>query len=386
MTETTEPPMHLPQNAATAPPHPLSLGLVLKILSQGKHTILVVTLTTFVLASILAFALPTVYTATASFVPPGASSSSGAAALMGQLSSLGAGSLLGSKTQGDLYVEFLRSHTLRRLLVQRFHLQNVYHADKESAAESTLSKKSAFDVDPKSSVVSISVTDKDAGRAYGLTEGYLEALQQTAGDMALTESSQRRSFYEHRLAQERDELANAEIALKQNQEKTGLVAPIGQTSAQIQTLTNLRAQISGRKVQLAAQLYSESEQNPDVIRMRNEISSLESQVQQLESGQAKDGFGHFSTAQVPELELEYFRRSRDVQYHTTLFGIISRQYEAARLDEAKDSPLQILDHATVPDEPSGPRRKLIVAAGLLTGMILGSAWCLIRSASVATAL
>ena len=65
--------------------------------------------------------------------------------------------------------------------------------------------------------------------------------------MALTESSQRRLFYEQRLAKEKDELANAEVALKQAQEKSGLIAPAGQTSSEIQTLAQLACSSFGSR-------------------------------------------------------------------------------------------------------------------------------------------
>lgn len=376
----------IPMEAPTpvAEPQPLSLSLLVRLLKQRKRTILLCGGVALSLAAILAYLLPTVYTAETSFVPPGASNPSSAAALMGQLSALGAGSLLGGKTQGDLYVGILRSHTIGQFMVDRFGLKQVYQVQKESSAEGLLAKKSEFDVDPKSSIITVLVTDKSAQRARDLAEGYLIALQQTTGGLALTESSQRRSFYEQRLAQERDALADAEIALKRNQEKTGLIAPAGQTATQIASVANLRAQITGRQVELAALLRSDTEENPDVVRLRAEITALQAQASQTENGQSDKAYGNFSNAQVPELELDYIRLSRDVKYHEALFEIISKQYEAARIDEAKSAPLQILDHATLPDTPSGPRRKLIMAAGLLAGLILGASWVLIRSAAPLT--
>jgi tyrosine-protein kinase Etk/Wzc len=65
------------------------------------------------------------------------------------------------------------------------------------------------------------------------------------------------------------------------------------------------------------------------------VASLQSRADQMEKGDSKSRFGSLSTAQVPGLELEYISKARDVKYHEALFGIIARQYEAARLDEAQ---------------------------------------------------
>ncbi len=358
----------------------VSWAVLLPMLRRGRRSILSAGLVGLVLAASLAALLPNTYTAFTSFVPPGSNvGPSSAAALMGQLSALGAGGLLGGKSQGDLYVGVLRSRTIAVDLVSRFDLKHVYKVKKESEAEKVLAKNSIFDAGVKDPIVTISVTDKSPERARDLANGYLQALQETTGSLALTESSQRRLFYEQRLAKEKDDLANAEVDLKKTQEQTGLIAPAGQTMSEIQTLAQLRAQITDRQVRLASLLHDETDQNTDVIRLREEIGSLQAQLAQAENGQGRTHLGTFSTAQAPELELEYIRKAREVKYHEALFEIIGKQYEAARLDEAKDSPLQVLDRATVPDTKSGPHRTLIAAIGLLGGVLAGSALVLFRA-------
>jgi tyrosine-protein kinase Etk/Wzc len=360
---------------------PITLALILSTLRAGRRLILVCTLAVFLLATAVSYLLPNTYTSSATFIPPGSAGSSGFGALIGQISSIGAGSLLGGgKTQGDLFVGILRSRSVLKLMVDHFHLESYYKVKGEASAEGRLLQNSTFNVDLKDSIVTILVNDHDPTVARNLAEGYLWALSQTNAHLALTESSARRAFYEQRLEQEKEQLADAEVALQKSEKQTGLIAPAGQTATQIQTLASLQAQISGRQVQLASLLHSETEGNPDVIQLRKEIATLQGQAHQLENGQGGKEFGRFSSAQVPELETEYIRRSRDVKYHEALFDIISKQYEAARLDEARDDPMQVLDHADLPESPSGPRRKLIMAISLLAGFAFSTAWVLGRTA------
>ncbi len=300
---------------------------------------------------------------------------------MGQLSAVGGASLFGGgKSQGDLYIGILKSHLVSREMVKRFHLKEVYKAKRDVDAEGGIAGHSSFESGLKDPIVTINVTEKDPLLARDLANGYLQVLEWATADLAVTESSQRRLFFEQRLTKEKDELANAEVALKQSQERSGLIAPAGQTASEIQTLASLHAQITQRQVQLASLLHDETEQNPDVVRVRSEIANLQGQVAALETGQQKGQYGLFSTSQVPGLELEYIRRTREVKYHEALFDIIAKQYEAARLDESKDSPLQILDRAVTPENKSGPHRSLIVAIGLLSGLLGGTMWVLYRAA------
>ena len=59
--------------------------------------------------------------------------------------------------------------------------------------------------------------------------------------------------------------------------------------------------------------------------------------------------------------MEYARRFRDVKYFETIFELLARQYEVAKIDEARDlSLVQVLDKAIEPEEKSKPRRFMIV--------------------------
>ena len=78
------------------------------------------------------------------------------------------------------------------------------------------------------------------------------------------------------------------------------------------------------------------------------------------------------TGRVSEAGLEYVRKLRDVKYNETIFDILARQYEIAKLDEAKEGALvQVVDPAYPPDRPSSPRRVLITLAGTGFGLLIG---------------
>jgi tyrosine-protein kinase Etk/Wzc len=362
----------------------IDLGPVLRTLYRGRKTLIVVVAVTLVLALAAAYIIPPGYTSTASFVPPNASvGSSGAAALAGQLSQLsglGAGILGGVKSTSDLYVGILKSRSIASEIVDRFDLKRVYKVKKESQAEKDLESNSKFEVGTKDPIVTISISDRNPTRAHDLANAYLDALKEKNGELALTESSQRRLFFGQQLAKEKDNLEDAEVALKETEEKTGLIAPAGQTSAELQAIAQTRAQIAVRQVELSALRQSSTEENPDVIRLQSEIADLQSQLAKLQTGNNNKRLsGAIPTSKVPELQLDYVRKEREVKYHELLFEMLARQYEVARLDEARNAPLvQVLDSASYPDSKSSPPRKLLVLGGFIFGCMLGSAWVLLR--------
>jgi LPS O-antigen subunit length determinant protein (WzzB/FepE family) len=71
--------------------------------------------------------------------------------------------------------------------------------------------------------------------------------------------------------------------------------------------------------------------------------------------------------------LAYIRKERDVKYHQLLFDLLARQYEAARMDEAKSAPvIQVVDPALPPDRKSAPFRALWAIVGGTLGFLFSS--------------
>jgi tyrosine-protein kinase Etk/Wzc len=354
------------------------------LLWQNKKTILRCMVGTGVLTALLVFfVLKPTYTAEAVFLPPQSSPGSAMSQLAGQLGSLGAvGALGGLKSPGDVYVGILESRTIADELIKRFDLRRVYKTKRLSDAEAKLKTESKF-VAGKDTLITITVSADDPHRAADLANGYLDALHEQNGKLALTESAQRRVFFEQQLEHEKDALADAEVELKKTEEQTGMIAPNGQAEAAIEAIQQLRAEITSQEVELSVLQQGATDLNPQVVRAQTEIQRLHQQLQKLEndSSQRTPGNVQAPTAKVPELALEYIRKQREVKYHETLFELLARQYESARLDESRETPLlQVVDKAIVPDKKSGPPRALLLLAGAFLGLVAGVVWVLLRNA------
>ncbi len=322
------------------------------------------------------------FTAQATFLPPQNAPGSGLSQLASQLGPLGAvGALGGLKSPGDAYIGILGSRTIADAMVEKFDLQKVYNAKKLSTAERILKANSTF-LSGKDTLITIAVEDNDPKRAADLANGYLDFLREQNGKLALSESSQRRLFFEQQLELEKNKLADAEVELRRAEEKTGIIAPYSQAQVEIEADAETRAQIVSREVELASLRQVATDQNPAVARLQSEIAGLQQHLKQLQNDQKhQSGSVQLPTAKVPELALEYVRKEREVKYHEVLFQLLARQFETARLDESREAPLlQVVDRAVVPDTKSGPRRTLLLLAAAILGIFLGSIWVLFRNA------
>ena len=79
--------------------------------------------------------------------------------------------------------------------------------------------------------------------------------------------------------------------------------------------------------------------------------------------------------------MENLRLLRDVKYFETIFELLAKQYEIARIDEARDASIvQVLDAAVEPERKSKPTRALIVILTALVAGLLAVIWAFIREA------
>jgi tyrosine-protein kinase Etk/Wzc len=350
---------------------------LLLVMAERKKTIILATVIGLFLAMGLVMLVHPMYTSKVTIMPPQQGQSS--AALISQLGSLasltGLGNGSGMKDPNDLYLAILQSDTIGDALIKRLDLLSVYHTKKLSEARRVLSANTKF-LSQNGGLISITVKDGDPHRAAQIANAYVDELHAINSHLVIGEAGVRRLFFSQQLALEKDRLTDAEIALKETEEATGAVSPSGQTGLAIGQVAQLQSQIINHEVQLDTMRNSATDQNPDVVRLNNELQSLREQLRQMENAQQGKGRNPgdilLTPRALPADQLEFLRKQRDVQYHTLIFDLIARQFEAARLDEAKASPvIQVLDPAEPPDRKSSPFRALWVLIGAILGFIYG---------------
>lgn len=348
----------------------ISLVELLLVLARYKRLLLILPLVLAVLAGTYAMLATKIFQAETVLMPPQQQQSS-ASAMLAQLGGLGgsAGGMLGIKNPNDIYVGMLNSRTIADRLVVRFKLEEVYRTKTRSQTVKALGASTKI-VAGKDGLISISVMDTVPKRAAEMANAYVEELRSLSKVMAVTEAQQRRLFFERQLHGAKEQLADAEVALKLIQQKTGILDVAAQGQATITALTQLKASIAAKEVEMTAMRSFATGNNPNYVRVQGELSGLKVQLQRLMNGQ-DEGDVLIIKSKAPQLSLDYIRKLRDVKYQETLFEIIARQYEIARIDESKEGALiQVIDKAVPPERKIKPKGATLVLMGLAAGLVL----------------
>lgn len=348
---------------------------VLILLARKKEFILLFASGIALLAGLIVLVLPSRYTTETVVLPP-AQTSSSASSFLGQLSSSSpvaalAGSGLGIKSPGEMYVSLFRSRSVEDGMVIRFQLMARYHVRRMSDARSAFESASSVKLGSKDGLIRISVTDRNPNFAAEMANGYVEQLQRLSSNLAITEASQRRSFFEAQLRQVNGDLANAEEAMKHMQQSTGVLQIDSQTRTLIESASAMRAQIAAKEVEIRAMRSYATSENPQLVIAEEQLTGLKTQLAKLSEGDSKaDSDVIVPKGNVPEAELEYLRKLRTLKYYETINELIARQFEMAKLDEAREgTTVQIVDKAIPPDKRSFPKRMLTVFLAGTVGLI-----------------
>lgn len=315
--------------------------------------------------------LPASYTSKAMVMLP-QQQSSGAAALLGQISGMGAvaGNLSGLKNPNDLYVGLLQSQTIADKLIERFDLKARYKVKTFDDARKRLEKKSDIN-NAKGGLITIFAQDTDPKFSAQLANAYVDELIRMTSTLNFTEASQRRAFLEKELAEAKGKLAEAEQKLKISQQKSGMIQLGAQVQGLLTSVAQLKGMIAAKEVQLNTMRSFATAQNPEVRRMEEEIHGLKTQLSKLERGSSVNGSGaSVATEKVPEVGLEYIRYVRDVKYYESIFEMLAKQFEIAKLDEARNSvAVQVVDVAVAAEKANGAAPVLVIVVGLFSGFL-----------------
>lgn len=361
---------------------PVGLMDMLVWLGDGKRLVASVTLAAIIGAVAVALLLPNIYTARTTLLAPGSQQQSGSAAALAALGSLGGlGGSLGAKTPDELYVSLLKSDSVQRALASRFNLMQRYETKSYESLRRVMASYIRVSSDKKSGVLTVEVDDKEPQFSADLANAHATEVARLLSRLAVSEAQQRRVFFEQQLKDTKENLIQAEQALRAVQEKSGMVVLDKQAEAIITGVAQLKAQIAEREVRLRVMRTGATSENPDVQRLNSELAGLRAELARMESASSASTSGSIDipVGKLPAASVDYIRARREVKFQETLLESMLRQFEIAKLDEAKEGPvLQQVDIAQPPDRKSKPTRAIIVLATALLAYLGSSLFVIWR--------
>jgi uncharacterized protein involved in exopolysaccharide biosynthesis len=337
----------------------ISLLDLLQVVVDNLRLLILAPLLAGLTALGITFTIAPTFTATTKFMPPQQQQSSAAAMLAG-LGALGglAGAASGLKNPADQYVAFTKSVSVQDALIDRFELMARYESDFKQDARKELGANIQI-TSGKDGLITIDASDKDPAFAAQLANAHIEELGKLLNRLAVTEAQQRRVFFEKQLTSAKDKLIKAEQALK----GSGLNSSALKASpeAAVEGLAKLKAAVTAQEIKVASMRGYLTEAAPDFKQAQTELAAMRAQVTRAEKDEP-----------ASTTDSDYIAKFRDFKYFETLFELFSKQFEMAKVDEAREGAIiQVVDIAQPPERKAKPKKALIaVMTTLAAGFAL----------------
>jgi len=315
----------------------------------------------------VSYLIAPLFVSTTTFLPPQQQQSSASAALasLGALAGLAGG---GIKTPGDQYVALMQSVTVQDRIIDKFHLLDVYGAKFRLDARLELNRTVQINLGKKDGLISVAVEDTDPKRAAAIANQYVDELRWILSTLALTEAQQRRVFFEKQWLLAKSKLVEAQSAL----EKSGFNASAlkAEPKAAAEAYGRMRAELATAEIKLRTMRTTLADTSPEVLQLTTTVQSLRQRLAEQEA----------STGGTGGKDADYVGRFREFKYQETMFELMAKQYELARVDESREGSLiQVVDVAQPAERKSKPKRSVFVMAGGFLGGLLASGLILWRT-------
>lgn len=348
----------------------INLLELLQVIARRKMVIVKLCCVVALLSICYSLTLKNIYTASAKILPPQKDSGSGLSALLSQaggLAGLAAGGM-GLGGSSDLYMGILKSRSVADAVIKQLDLQKEFKTktidDTRKTLEGVVKFKSG-----KDGIISIDADNTDPKKAALLANTFVEELGRRSVQLNLSKAGSERMFLEKRLEVVKVDLRNAENDMKSFQEKYKTIKADSQATAAIEGIARLKAEIISKEVQLASLRNSMTDESNEVKTVQAGLNRLKSQLGSMTGSGGMDIIP--SMGNVPSLGVEYVRKLRELKIQEAIFEQLTKQFEVAKISEAKDSStLQVLDEAVAPLSKSKPKRALIVMLSTVTAFFV----------------
>lgn len=339
---------------------------IFQVLLERRRLLAAATIAFAAIGAGISLLITPTFTAKASFLSPQQQGATSAAlAALGGLAGGLAGAAGGLKTPSDQYVSLMESVRITDAIIDRFKLMEVYGVKFRDDARSTIAKKAKFSPSKKDSFIYVEVEDESPTRAAAMANSYIEELQRLTSSIALTEAQQRRMFFEQQLAQTKAQLTKMQAALGSAGFDAGAMSADAKATGDL--YAKAKASVNSAQIELDSLRRSRTENAPEVLRQRTIVEGLSAQLRQLERPTGKDS------------SAAYVSTYRDYKYQEMLLEINAKQFEAAKMDEAREGALiQVIDVAQPPERRSKPKRVSMTIMFAIFGLLFSSLFVLWR--------
>ena len=367
---------------------------VINILNKCKISIIKNVFYISFITAIFSFILPKTFTASAVLMPPGNQQDVSILNAFSDSELPFAGLISKTEEEAMKLIAILKSRTVMETIIKKYNLIEFYKAENIEEALESLAEHVSLEIEEEGTLsIKAHVStgwlhyDKDELKVRELSAAianeFVNQLDIVNKRLQTEQAVHQRKFLGERYGENLMDLIKAEEKLKQFKENHNIISIESQTRTAIESAAALKNQILINEVQKGVVSRKLKLNHPEIIGIEDEIRELTVKLHEIEYGRDTSenvrGNLFLVLSEIPQIDADLMRLTREVDIQSTLFIYLTQQYEDAKIQEAKNTPtIQLLDPAVTPIKKSSPKRLLMVFIMALITFVFSSIYALIK--------
>ena len=218
-----------------------------------------------------------------------------------------------------------------------------------------------------------------------MAQAYVDDLNGRVAQLTTSSAHRERVFLEDRIGKVKQQLDEATLQLSQFSSKNKTLDPQIQGKAMLDAASALQGQLIAAETELSGLQQVYGAENYRVRAASAKVGELRNRLRSFSGAEStnasKEPYRELypSLEQLPLLGNTYYELSRQAKIEEALYEVLIKQYELAKVEEAKELPsVKVLDEPVVPERKAFPPRLLIILAGTIFVFACASAWIFAR--------
>ncbi len=346
---------------------------VVGIILRHKVFVLSVSALCAIVAAVVVFNKPNIYTSTISAVPPRQSSSTLDAAISSVGSTLrefGLTKLAGKKGDSFDFIVLLQSRRLQDSLIRQFQLAKVYNIPDSlpDKVRSEVADRVTVNLEMEGNYT-VSVDDESPVRAAQMANYIVSVANTISSDLDKVETENLYHQYELKIAATDKQIEELRDSLAIYGRQHGLYSPLDQAKAAATALAEIKANRMKQEVLLSVIQQMYGSDDPMVAQQKQNVAALA--AKETEAENTPGLLGNSSLNSAAGTAFPYIRMTAELEALVKLKAFLIPSVEQVRLDRTKNVPsLYVVDEAQAPQLKSRPKRSLIIGGSFVGSMLL----------------
>lgn len=288
----------------------------------------------------------------------------------------GLSALTGGPTELDKYIAILKSATVTDDVIKKFELRKEYNMEDDYYEDVVKKWQKNLELEiQEEGNLTITVYSKDRKKCADIANYLVERLNEVNTQLSITNAKANREFIEKRYFQNLKDIDSLETAMKEFQQKYGVMAIPEQLEATVKSMAEIYLEMYKKEVEYNVVKQNYGIDHPLAKLAKTNLDELRKKIEQLNQGtdvSQKDVKLLIPFKTAPKLANDYLKIYRNLEIQYKILEFIQPLYEQAKVEEVRNTPsVLVLDKAGPPEKKAKPRIRIYFLIGFVSSLLLG---------------